>query len=45
MPNTEQLLYQSDQKQPPKVLYKKAVLKNFATGKHLRLFLTIIVSY
>ena len=37
MPNPEQLLYQTEKKQPPKVSYKNAVLKYFAifTGKHL----------
>ena len=37
MPNPEQLLYQTEKKQPPKVSYKNAVLKNFAIfmGKHL----------
>ena len=29
MPNTEQLLYQTEKRHSP-VLYKKAVLKNFA---------------
>ena len=37
MPNTEQLLYQTEKKQPLEVFNKNAVLKNFArfTGKHL----------
>ena len=30
MPNTEELLYQTKNKQPPKVFYKNVVLKNFA---------------
>ena len=36
MPNTEQLLYQTEKKHPPEVFYKNAVLKNFAIirGKH-----------
>ena len=37
MPNTEQLLYQTEKKQPPEVFYKNAICKNFAIfmGKHL----------
>ena len=30
MPNAEELLYQTKNKQPPKVFYKNVVLKNFA---------------
>ena len=37
MPNTEQLLYRTEKKQPPEVFYKNAALKNFAIfkGKYL----------
>ena len=37
MPNAEQLLYQTEKKQPVEVFYKNAVLKNFTIfmGKHL----------
>ena len=37
MPNTEQLLHQTEKNQPPEVFYKNAVLKIFAIfmGKHL----------
>ena len=30
MPNIEQLLYQTEKKQPPEVFYKNAALKTFA---------------